>query len=213
MTPTEHILELCGKDLFDVKWLLDKNCNLQFEATLSPFHSSKTYRIFGDTDEFDIPMRPPGGSAGYFDANEYRAIRLIKSSRAIQELLQDNWPILMECDPTVLSSFILQFCDSRGPGVHAVFSNASALRQYCDEYPPQWSIELDEREFDRVRTLIGTTALSQEEDTIVIRAITVHKGKNLGVEQIRIPRSCEVGFSERQVLSANIFNKPLPLIY
>ncbi len=175
---------------------------------LSPFQSSKTYIIRGKTKQFDFPTLPHGSFCIY-DANGKRAVRLTRAGREIESVLKENWNVLTSCDPVVLANLILTFLDGGIRSTHRVLTSANALLSQGNNYV------LDEQEFMKSQERIGITSVSQREDAVVIRTLTLsgwmHAKRNLGIEHIHISKSGVIHLEKREVLSTKIF-KSVPQV-
>lgn len=203
MRPTDLIRDHLGQETWNkCRPTLSFTGDLEAVEELSPFQSSKTYIIHGETGQFDFPTLPTGSYCVYV-ADGRKAIRLTRIGREIESVLKENWNTLPNCDPVVLTRLILKFFDGGIRSTHSVLPDADALYAFEMHYV------LDEKEFKKSQELIGTTSVSRCEDMVVIRAATLcgwmHNKRNLGIEHIRISKSGEVHLDERKVLSNRIF--------
>ena len=176
---------------------------------LSPFQSPRTYIIHGRTGQFDFPTLPHGSYCVYV-ADGRRAVRLTRAGKEIESVLKEKWDTLTDCNPVILASLILKFFDGGIRSTHRVLSGEDDLRAHEKNYV------LNDRELERVRSLIGTTSSAyRSHDLLVIRAVTLcgwmHDKRNLGIERIHISKSGAVHLEKREVLSKKIF-KSVPQI-
>lgn len=184
---------------------------------LSPFEQPKTYIILGKTGQFDFTTLPHGSYCVYA-VNGLRALRLTRAGKEIEQVLEENWQSLTDCDSVILARLILKFFDGGIRECHHVLANADGLVPR-KEMPSQFSkgYVLDERELARSQKLIGTTSVTQQSDTIILRAVTLrgwmHDKRNLGIERIHISKLGRVSLEERQLLSERIYEAVPPIMY
>jgi hypothetical protein len=176
-----------------------------------PFVTIDTFIVRGQTGQFDFPSLPTG-SYGFYAANDVDAVRLTRGGKEIERILAGEWPLLPNADSAALASFILMFYDGGIKATHSVLADAESLRTFAGS---RKGFEIDEQEFNRCLTSIGTTCSLMEGDQFLIRAVTLcgwmHDKRNLGIERLRVARDGEVILDERLVLSRGIF-KGIPHI-
>ena len=218
MTP----IDLIRADLGEDNW---KCCDLGATGAttlspteeLCPFSSSQTYLVFGRTRQFDFTTLPHGSYCVYA-VNGRKALRLTREGKEIEQLLEENWQSLNDCDSVILATLILKFFDGGIRETHQVVADAEALisrkgmpRLFAREYV------FDEQELAKSQELIGATTVVQCGDTVALRAVTLrgwmHDRRNLGIERIHISKSGKVSLEERQVLSERIFEAVPPIMY
>ena len=211
MKPSDLIKSDLGEDVWAECWPRTSTTgDLPTVDELSPFQSLRTYIIHGRTRQFDFPALPHGSYCIYV-ADGRRAVRLTRAGKEIECVLKEKWDTLADCNPVILASLILKFFDGGICSTHHILSGEDDLRAQYQGYV------LNDREFERVQGLIGTTSTNQNDDQtgLVIRAVTLcgwmHDKRNLGIEHIHISKSGVVHLEKRKVLTKKIF-KSVPQI-
>lgn len=179
-----------------------------------PFSKHKLFIVIGPTKRFDFPTLP-GGSMGYFVANGHRATRLSREHKEIEAVLSAEWEHLHDADPVLLATLILKFYDGGIRKTHHVLKDLDALLNFGESQEPFRAYQLNEKQLSMVQSELGSTELTQEEDVLRIRAVTLcgwmHDKRNLGVEAFTINRDGHPSFQKRQLLSRRIFTR-VPMI-
>ena len=218
MRPIDLIREDLGEEMWsDCELRLSSDGELLPSDQLSPFESSKTYVIHGKTGQFEFTTLPHGSYCLYL-VNGRRAIRLTRDGREIEQVLEDAWQSLIDCDPVVLATLVLKFFDGGIHESHQVLRNSDCLIS-CEGIPKLFAKDyvFDESELAKSQKLIRATSVTPCGDTLVVRAVALrgwmHDKRNLGIERIHISKSGKVSLEERQVLSERIFEAVPPIMY